>query len=86
MSGWGPRVYKPVAVSVPFDNTTNGFTADDVQAAIEEAKNNVFMILTHTRNAAGYGLKTYNVGSGQQIDLGPLVVVDNKGDVVLKGM
>ena len=28
----------PVATSVPFDNSTNGFTADNVQAAIEEAK------------------------------------------------
>jgi hypothetical protein len=28
----------PVAKSTPFDNTTNGFTAADVQAAIEEAK------------------------------------------------
>lgn len=27
-----------VAKSVPFDNSTNGFTAGDVQAAIEEAK------------------------------------------------
>jgi hypothetical protein len=29
----------PVASSVPFDNGTNGFTASDVQTAIEEAKN-----------------------------------------------
>lgn len=28
-----------VAQSVPFDNSTNGFTADNVQNAIEEAKN-----------------------------------------------
>jgi hypothetical protein len=30
----------PVAVEIPFDNATNGFTADEVQAAIEEAKQN----------------------------------------------
>ena len=30
----------PVAKSTPFDNTTNGFTASDTQAAIEEAKQN----------------------------------------------
>lgn len=28
-----------VARAVPFDNTSNGFTADEVQSAIEEAKN-----------------------------------------------
>lgn len=27
----------PVAASIPFDNSTNGFTANNVQAAIEEA-------------------------------------------------
>ena len=29
----------PVAGSVPFDNETNGFTSEDVQAAIEEVNN-----------------------------------------------
>lgn len=29
-----------VAASVPFDNATNGFTATDVQAAIEEVRSN----------------------------------------------
>jgi hypothetical protein len=29
----------PVAITVPFDNATNGFTADEVQSAIEEARN-----------------------------------------------
>jgi hypothetical protein len=28
----------PVAVTVPFNNSTNGFTASNVQTAIEEAK------------------------------------------------
>lgn len=32
--------FTPVAESVPFDNGTNGFTADNTQAAIEEAKQN----------------------------------------------
>ena len=30
----------PVAEEIPFDNATNGFTADQVQSAIEEAKQN----------------------------------------------
>jgi hypothetical protein len=29
----------PVAITVPFDNTANGFTSTNVQKAIEEAKN-----------------------------------------------
>lgn len=33
--------FTPVAESTPFDNSTNGFTADDVQAAIEEVNQSV---------------------------------------------
>ena len=40
MSGSGRDSFNPVADSVPFDNDSNGFTADDTQAAIEEAKQN----------------------------------------------
>lgn len=29
----------PVAISIPFDNATNGFAATEVQSAIEEARN-----------------------------------------------
>lgn len=29
--------HSPVSVSIPFDNTTNGFTATEAQSAIEEA-------------------------------------------------
>jgi hypothetical protein len=35
MSQW---IIKDVAKSIPFDNSTNGFTSTDVQAAIEETK------------------------------------------------
>ena len=31
----------PVAQAVPFNNSTNGFTSSDVQAAIEELKNTI---------------------------------------------
>lgn len=34
-----PFVTTPIAGVIPFDNLTNGFLAQDVQAAIEEAKN-----------------------------------------------
>ncbi len=33
--------FVPVARGVPFDNSTNGFTSDDVQAAIEEVNQSV---------------------------------------------
>lgn len=78
----------PVAESVPFDNSTNGFVADDVQAAIEEVAARSFSasdILTHFRNAAGTRIQTYNPTSGVHINSAPLVVVDNNGDVVVKG-
>jgi len=39
MSGSGRDEFTKVAEQIPFDNDTNGFTAEDVQAAIEEAKN-----------------------------------------------
>lgn len=40
-------------------------------------------ILTHEYNSAGYRLSSYNSGSSSHLeDLGPLVVVDNSGDVV----
>lgn len=38
MGGTGRDDYNPVAEEVPFDNDGNGFTADDTQAAIEEAR------------------------------------------------
>lgn len=55
----------PVAGAVPFDNATNGFTATDAQAAIEEAK----------QNAEGFpraGVRsTYNGTVGANAWLGP---------------
>lgn len=38
MPNFGPVSKSPVAISVPFDNSTNGFTASESQSAIEEAK------------------------------------------------
>lgn len=38
MPGSGRDQYGQVASSVPFDNSSNGFVADDAQAAIEEAR------------------------------------------------
>lgn len=40
MSGSGRDNFTPVAGTIPFDNSTNGFVADDTQAAIEEVFNN----------------------------------------------
>lgn len=36
--------FSPVAATVPFDNTSNGFIANDVQAAIEEVNNRGFSV------------------------------------------
>jgi hypothetical protein len=33
----GPFYKSPVAIGIPFDNSTNGFIASEVQSAIEEA-------------------------------------------------
>jgi len=49
---------KDVARSIPFDNATNGFTAEEVQSAIEEAssgaiskvRDNIILGLDHSRN------------------------------------
>ena len=38
MSGSGRDSYSPVAASIPFDNSTNGFDSDNVQEAIEETR------------------------------------------------
>lgn len=35
----GPVYFSPVARSIPFDNSTNGFVSTNVQAAIEETSN-----------------------------------------------
>lgn len=65
----GPIYKSPVAGSTPFDNSTNGFVANDVQAAIEEAK----------QNAEGFpraGLPLLNngtVGNGQWITYSELL-------------
>jgi hypothetical protein len=40
MAGTGRDSYNQVAASLPYDNSTNVFTADETQAAIEEAKQN----------------------------------------------
>jgi len=41
MSGARRNQYAPVAENTEFDNSTNGFTADEVQAAIEEVNDNI---------------------------------------------
>lgn len=63
--------YIPVAEGVPFDNATNGFTSDEVQSAIEEAK----------QNAEGFpraGCRsTYNGTVGNNNWLGPNELLSN---------
>jgi len=48
-----PKIYSsPIAITVPFDNDTNGFTADEVQGAIEELGG---LIQTSTSPGFGFG-------------------------------
>ena len=42
-------------------------------------------IITHSFNMAGSPLITYDARSGTYIDMGPLVVTDNQGNVVTAG-
>ena len=76
-----------VAVSTPFDNSTNGFTANNVQAAIEEARNSpgVNMIqasasinTTSTTDVVMTG-QTYTNATGAAIK----VVAEFNGDVTI---
>jgi hypothetical protein len=49
----------PVAGSVPFDNSTNGFTSTDTQAAIEEVK-----ALVSTSASPGFSYGRSGISSG----------------------
>lgn len=76
MSGTGRDQYNQVADSVPFDNTGNGFSSDNVQEAIEEAK----------QNAEGFpraGIRsTYNGTVSNNQWLGPSELLANTPLVV----
>lgn len=67
----------PVADSIPFDNSTNGFTADMVQPAIEEAR----------QTAEGFpraGIRsTYNSTLGNNVWLGPSELLPNTPLLIL---
>lgn len=61
----------PVAISIPFDNSTNGFTADEVQSAIEEAR-----LLAQGFPRAGKSI-TANGTLGNNDWLGPTELLPN---------
>lgn len=70
-----------VAISVPFDNSSNGFTADEVQSAIEEA--------AASSGADNFSYKLIDIGesvtipTGQQmLHQGTLTVL---GDLITRG-
>lgn len=56
----GRDIYTPVAESVPFDNSSNGFVSDNTQAAIEEIDNKV---LTSASPGFSFG-RSGNVSRG----------------------
>jgi len=44
---------------------------------------NADRIITHTHNNAGHLMMTYDVPSGSYIEMEPMIVVDNNGNVVV---
>jgi hypothetical protein len=48
-------------------------------------KYNSDKMVTHERNEAGAPLTAFDTFSGTHLDLGPLVVIDNSGNVVSAG-
>ena len=54
----------PVASSVPFSNATNGFTADNTQAAIEEARNSPAVNFLSTSTLQNIASSTDTVVTG----------------------
>ena len=64
-------VKSPVASSTPFDNATNGFAADDTQAAIEEARDTALRLARLTIRATANG----TVGNNDWI--GPTEIQSN---------
>jgi len=63
----------PVARSVPFDNSTNGFVSEEVQSAIEEARD------TATASSAPKLLVTFTTDAGTLV--GDLLVVTGDNTV-----
>jgi hypothetical protein len=59
MSGTGRDQYNQVAETTPFDNATNGFVSEDVQAAVEEVKT-----LVQTSASPGFSFGRTGVCSG----------------------
>lgn len=78
-AGWRTRTQR--AFTVPFDNSTNGFLATDVQAAIEESRqdaidNDRYPIQASYIGAAVVG-RYLEIFPGEGSDTGPLLAPDN---------
>lgn len=63
----GKPVMSPVARSIPFNNSTNGFTASNTQSAIEEAKTVVLNNSVSFTSAVTTSSGTFSVISSQTI-------------------
>lgn len=57
----------PVASSIPFDNSTNGFTSTDVQAAIEESQNTLDYYTVTGTSTLTRTANTFTTVSGMSI-------------------
>lgn len=83
----GSVVVLPHAESVPFDNSTNGFTSDRTQPAIEEARNVAMsksrFQVTCGRNGGATPNAFLQFFQGSDSDQAPYVFVD---DVIVEGV
>jgi len=73
----------PHAASIPLDDDKCKLGVETIQEGFDAlCPDN---ILTHERNPAGTRIAAFEECSGTHIEYGPLVVIDNAGNVVLKG-
>lgn len=82
MSQW---IIKEVAYSVPFDNDTNGYTADNVQEAIEETKTTAgqaryALLFGYNGNASNRWLELFQSNPSETT---PYVVAENSEVVAM---
>lgn len=90
MSGQGRDGFTPVAEQIPFDNDTNGFTSDEVQAAIEEVQDNVDAIEDEYSDGGEARGKDRILGNTDNFDLDiitnniPRLSIENDGEIKVK--
>jgi hypothetical protein len=70
----------PVATSIPFDNTTNGFASTNVQDAVNEAK-----VAAAGTLPSDYITAPYTVPLHQQLILSQRLTIASGGSLIVQG-